>query len=366
MDFLEYIKKIDEKELEKVVNERIEELEEDEFLYIPDTIGYKLDYNPSSFILNNIDLNNLDTVEIRDYYEGYIPYGTRIVYGIVYKEDKSIKSNGSRYYYIDDDSYILEFCKYIRKEEEIEGPYTLFDRIHEFIQDYFGRIVQVDRETMMNYVLKKDYYFYDPVNENTLSMFKNKGNALCSERGLLAQNILSFLGFDTTYIMGTIKRILTPCLENTNFSNTDEIRISNYNKIEDMKKDIEEEMIRKEKWERKKEKFSLEGHAYNMVTFEEQDELVSLLIDFSAGVNVFNMKHQKIGETPFIEYLDKEKYDKYIEMKLNNKGIEAYDYSYIVDLPLAIVVNEASKREYKTATDLGNVGHIKKYTKENM
>lgn len=363
MDILEFIKDLDDKELEEVVNLRIKYLEEDEYAFLPDTIGYKLDYNPSSFIMPNTNPKDITQVELGDYYNGYIPYGTRIVYGMICDNDGIVKSNGGRYYYIDDDSYILDFCKYIR-EKDIDSTYVLFDYVYDFIQDYFGRVQLIDRETMMNYVLREGCYFYDPTKENTFSMFKSKGNAMCSEIGLMAQNILSFLGFDVSYVMGTIKRILAPSTENTNFEEDEEIIVKNFYRIEDEEKELEEEKTRKENWEKIKAQFPVEGHAYNMITFEENGEILSILIDFSSVANVFNIKHNKIGEAPYIVYLDKEKTDKYKELKQKNKSILADNYVYLVQSPLALAINEVYKREYRTATNLKNAEKVIKLNKK--
>ena len=50
IEIIEYIKRLDDKELKNFVEERIEFLEEDEYGMYPDTIGYVVDYNPESII----------------------------------------------------------------------------------------------------------------------------------------------------------------------------------------------------------------------------------------------------------------------------------------------------------------------------
>lgn len=305
MNILEVISEIEDEELVELVQKRIEFLEDDEFRKIPDTIGYYLDYNPSSFNLTNFDIEEAKKVQMVSCFNGYIPYGTRIVYGIIYDEQTLIKSNGGKYYYIDDDSYILDFCRFV-KEKEISNCYVLFDYIYEFIHDYFGTVMLVDREVMMNLILKKDQVFYDPVNENKFSMFKSKGNALCSEIALMAQNILSFLGFDIKYIIGTEK--IGEC--------------------------------------------DTEGHAYNMLSFEEENKKTSILIDFASSVCVLNLKMEKIGETPFIHYLDNDMEEVYDNMVFEDGSIKAKNYAYIIQNSFGLVIEQELEREYKTASNL--------------
>lgn len=362
MDILEYIKQLDDETLEKEVEERIAFLEEDEENIIPDTIGYKLDYNPDSLIKPNEDPTEIEKVNLIDNFNGYIPFGTRIVYGMVFNPETKVKSNGARYYYIDDDSYILDFCKYIR-DKDVNDPYDFFDYIFSFIRDYFGVIEQIDREIMMNYVLKNDYYFYNPTEENRYSMFKGKGNALCSEITLMAQNILSFFGFDVKYIMGTIKHILEPCTYIPKFIDEDELIIGNFESIDKVEKVLEEEKEEKQIWKNKKNRYSAEGHAYNMITFEEDGKEVSLLVDFAASVAIYDVKMNEVGEAPFICYLSKDKEYVFNDMKFKNKTIETNNYSFILQDFLYAAITEIYAREYNTSGNLMSTAKTLKYKK---
>lgn len=365
MEILEFIKDLDDEFLERFVKERIDFLEEDEEGLLPDTIGYRLNYNPSSLIMLKDKKKELQQVSIIDNYNGYIPKNTRIVYGMVYNPKTMAKSNGARYYYLDEDSYILEFCKFIR-DKEINTPYMLFDYIFDFIKDYFGRIELIDREKMMNYLLKKDHYFYDPINENKYSMFKGKGNAMCSEIGVMAQNILSFLGFDVKYVMGTIRRISEVCEYIPEFIDDEEIIIKSFTNIEDIKEELEVEKLEKRKWEKKKAKFKPEGHAYNMITIAENENIESILIDFSASVYIYDIEMNEIGEAPFIHYLDKEKEYVFSDMRLKDKTIESRNYSYIVQNPISLALNEAYVREYSTSSSLYKASEDIRYKKNKI
>lgn len=345
MEIVEYIKKLTDEELQYVVEERIKYLEESEY-ELPDTIGYILDYNPSDLIYPGESFEDIKKVCLIDNFNGYIPFGTRIVYGMVYNPENGMKSNGARYYYIDDDSYIYDFCKFIR-DKEINDEFDIFEYLFSFLQDYFGIISFTDRETMMNYVLKNDYYFYEPTRENCFSMFKGRGNALCSEIAVVAQNILSFLGFDIKYIMGTIKRINEPRL-----FDIDEIIIKDFHSIDEIKKEIEFENKSREDWEKKKNKYKCEGHAYNMITFYEDGEEESILIDFAASTQIYDFNFKVVGEAPFIYYLDKEKEEMVHEMRTKNKSIEMNNYSYLSQESVKLIMKEIFAREYSAAGNL--------------
>lgn len=309
MEIVEYIKDLDDKELEEFYNERIEFLEENTNSNTY-SIGYGLDYNPSAFNLLDFD-EEIPKVELIAGFNGYIPLETKIVYGMVYNESAKVTSNYGHYYYIDDNSYVYDFIKSI-KGKGINSIYELFDLIYEFIYDYFGYIETITREDMMKLVAKNNTAFYKPVEEHKYSMFKGKGNAQCSEISIMAQNILSFLGIDSKLIIGTHR------MENDD----------------------------------------MEGHAYNMVQYEEDGEEKSILIDFSASVFVIDFNHKVIGYAPFIHYLDTDintAFKKIIE----GDCITANDYAYIIDNKAIWVMEQDRKREYSIATKMEKVKKLK-------
>ncbi len=305
MDMVEYIKDLSEKEIEEFFKERIEFLEEKNDNQEKYTIGYNLDYNPSAFNLLDFE-ENIPKVELISGFNGYIPLGTKIIYGMVYNADAKVTSNYGHYYYIDDNSYILEFIKSI-KDKDINNIYELFDLIFEFIYDYFGYIETISREDMMKLIFKNETAFYKPVEEHKYSMFKEKGNAQCSEIGIMAQNILSFLGIYSKLIIGAHKMDLD----------------------------------------------DVEGHAYNMVQYEEDEELKSIILDFSSSVFVINSKHKVIGYAPFIHYLDISIDDAYKNI-LSGESITAQNYAYIIDKGMYWVMNQDSYREYSITPKVKN------------
>ena len=310
MDIVEYIKDLNDKELEEFYNERTEFLEKNKDDLKTYTIGYGLDYNPSAFNLLDFE-EDVPKVELTAGFNGYIPLGTKVVYGMVYNENAKVTSNYGHYYYIDDNSYILDFIKSI-KGKDIDSIYELFDSIYEFIYDYFGYIETISREDMMKLVVKNDTAFYKPVEEHKYSIFKGKGNGQCSEISIMAQNILSFLGINSKLIIGSHK------MEND----------------------------------------EMEGHAYNLVEYEEDEEDKSILIDFAASVFVINLNYKVIGYAPFMHYLDEDINDTFKKL-INGESITANDYAYIIDKKAIWVMEQENHREYSIATRMEKVKKIK-------
>lgn len=347
IEIIEYIKRLDDKELRNFVEERIEFLEEDEDGMYPDTIGYIVDYNPESTILTKENENTIADTILRNNYMGYIPYGTRIVYGIATDKEGLVKTNLGRYYYIDDDDYIFGFCKSIR-DKEITDIYMLFDLIFNYIQDYFGIIEQIDRDKMTNLILKKEYHFFDPIYENRLSMFKKKGNAQCSEIALAAQNILSFFAIESNYIFGSLRRITTEDGHIPEDLTKEIVVTKDIKNISELVEEINKEKKKFKEWGKIKNEYPQEGHAYNIVKIEDEGEIISLLIDFSAGVYMLDMKHKIIGEAPFIYYLDDDKEETIRKMREESETIETNDYLYIIEKPLVLVMDRKLVREYTT------------------
>lgn len=259
MYILEEIQKLSDEELEEYIKNRINELEENSKRINEDidTIGYILDYNPSEFNLLEEDDDNLE-VDLQCTYNGYIPKGMRMVYGLTYTKEKIAKNSGS-YYYIDTDDYVYMFLKYI-KDKEVNSEHDLFVYLQFFIKNYLGWIEKISRDDMFNMIYKNEKSYYDRVEEHNFSWFKNKGNAMCSEISLMAQNILAFFGFNTYIVIG---------------------------------------------YEKTKENDG-ECHAYNLVSFNcsETNELAEILIDFSNYTYAYDYKGERINRTPFIGILD--------------------------------------------------------------
>ena len=285
MYFYDMIKDMSDEEIEKHLSYEIRDLESISKLNNngSDTIGYVLSYNPSMF---NIPLNETEMkvpIQVRCFYGGYVPKGMKVVYGFSVDKNCAV-SNSGMYYMIDDDSYIYDFCKYIR-DQEVYNEVDFFDHVLAFLENYFGNDKRHSRDEMFKMILKSNKTYYDPIKEHKFSDFRGKGNAMCTEYAIMANNILSVFGYDSYVVIG----------------------------------------------QEKDEKTGLELHAFNFISYTNENyERESALIDFANSVSVFDHKFNKICNSPYIMHLDKfdnEFVDDFIcnELHLVNK-----DYYYVV------------------------------------
>ena len=286
MDFYQELIKIDDDDLETFIEERIA-LKEMESSLCNDGnkfIGYELSHNPHFISLEEAGEDISFAVDLRCFHAGYIEKGTKIIYGMAY-DGNGIATNDGRYYYVDDDSYIYDFCRYI-KNKEIINEYELFDYILEFIRNYFGQLKTIDREEMFKMINLSQRIYRNPVKEHGLSWFKGNGSALCSEYSVLAQNLLTIFGFDSYLVIGREKT-------------GDETG---------------------------------ESHAFNLVEFTEQEtnELIQALIDFCNYVDIFDINFHKIGETPFFALLEQLDEEFVLSLVNNEEHLTFDDYSCVL------------------------------------
>ncbi len=285
MDFLEEIRHLSDEELKKKVYDKIAELEEqsNEDNNNSKEIGYLIDNNPHCYDLINTD-KEIHSVGIRCIYNGYIPKGMKINYGIKYNLTSGLVSNNGRYYIVDDDSYLYDFCKYI-KDKDIVNEYEFFEYALSFIKDYFGNIKIYNREDMLKKIYKnKDTTVgYNPTQDRRLSWFKGRGNAMCTEYSILAQNILSLFGMKTYYVLG---------IEHTDGEKTTD-------------------------------------HAFHFVSYadNETNEKVNALIDFTKHVKIYDMNFKEVGASPFMSYIEELNEDFFMSfLETDHLIIEDYDY----------------------------------------
>lgn len=298
MDFLEYIKSLNNNELNSVVGKRIKYLEN---IYESslDNIGFQVDYNPKCQFFTNIS-NEYD-YGVLCIYRGYIVKNTKITYGITNDFSKGLVYNEGCYYYLDDDTYILDFCKFI-KNIDVSDEYDLFDYVLLFLENYFGYFKDMNRSDMFKMIYNENGLFYDPINEHKFSSFKKKGNAICSEYAITAQNILSIFGFDTYLVFGT------------------------YGKT--FEKD--------------------DDHAFNLISFErcKDSEIVNALIDFSNSSVVLDINLKKVCRSPFIGYLECLDEDFINDLINNDKHLIFDDYNYMIFLNNIFKIGNDLKRDY--------------------
>lgn len=314
MNFYEQIKDLSREDLQEKVKRRISYLEKKSKKENPEynVLGYHVDYNPRSYEISN----NTSTIslEMRCFYNDYIRKGTKMVYGLFYNNEGKAGNLGS-YYYVDDDSYIYDFCEFIQ-DKDIINEYELFDYILEYLRSYFGFIKKIDRNEMFQMLYKGENSYYPPVKEHSIKDFKGKGNAMCSEYAIMAQNLLRVFGFESYFVVGNEKVTgQTP-----------------------------------------------ESHAFNLITFKESEtgKVKHALIDFSNFVKVFDMNYHVIGESPFIGYLDYLDEEFVQSLVAGEEHLIFEDYSYFVMTDVLAKLGYDRERDYYIDNEITPDKEVKK------
>ena len=278
MDYYYALKNLKDSEIDSFVKDRLESLEE-ESKNKSHFLGYQLGESQRSSYME--DINN-HAIDIRCFHKGYLKKGTKIVFGLSITENLDTSNRGN-YYYLNDQQYFYDFCHFI-KNYDIYDEFQLFDLILVFLKQYFGINKKCSRQQMFNILYDENGQAY-PLNvEHDINWFKSMGNAMCSEYTVMAQNILSFLGFDVYAVIGQ-------------------------DKIGDNPAD---------------------NHAYNMISILEDgnDEPTNMLIDFFNSVDTFDINYNKLDESPFIGYLD-EFDDNFVHSFVaGDKELHFQDYSF--------------------------------------
>ena len=306
MKFYDLIKNNSSEDIEKYINIIISNLEKDsKENNNTNIIGFKIFHNPVGYYLLNKNKKELFNVNMRSFYGGYVPKGMNIVYGLSV-DDNCIASNAGMYYTVDDDSYIYDFCKYI-KDKDISCETDFFEYVLFFLKSYFGTFNNRSRDDMFQMILKNDRIYHNPIGVHKLSDFKHKGNAKCSEYAVMANNILNVFGFDCSIIIGQIK--------------------------------LDDE--------------DMEGHAYNLVSYtDENNEKKDILIDFASSVNVYDVNYNKLGESPYIMYLDSFDENIVVDLLYNDLHLTYDDYDYMVLGDSLLQLGNGKTRDYFVSSKL--------------
>lgn len=142
-------------------------------------------------------LGFLDYGKSHSLFQGFIPLDTRIKYANHNMEDYGMQST----------DFIYDFAHFVRKYR-ITNKGSLVHNLEFFINNYFGFSGRVDRETIFNDIAWQttttDEDYFKALENNKLGDLKGKGAAMCTERGALAQQILSIFGTESYYCMGCI------------------------------------------------------------------------------------------------------------------------------------------------------------------
>ncbi len=162
-------------------------------------IGADLDINPHGIIYK--DKDEQAAFSERPIWFGFIPKGTKIVYGRMRNQESGIPSNAGYFYHNDDVSYIYEFFKYIKDLEfgECNDAMTI---VNDFIRIKLDKeLNRKNRVIMHKLLIDKNNRFIEPIKEHLYSDFYYNGSARCSELALMAQNLFSSLDLDIIYLI---------------------------------------------------------------------------------------------------------------------------------------------------------------------
>ncbi len=163
-------------------------------------IGINLDINPTNFHLADKDFVSEYLFDEVTVWNGYLPLGMKIVYGGAYNKKYKTYTHGGCYYYLDDESYVLDFFKFI-KNLEIEEEYDIIVAVHDYLKKLFGKQINARERSDINKLFyKTDYLFHRPVKEHSIKDFYGNGSALCTEYAAIGENLLSVMGLEVLYM----------------------------------------------------------------------------------------------------------------------------------------------------------------------
>lgn len=177
MDLLQKILECSEEEVDVIMQQAIKEADSNSDKV--EILGF-LDYGKS---------NNL--------FKGFIPLNARIKYSNLSIEDYGMQTT----------DYMYEFAHFI-KQYNINSKDSLIHNLEYFINSYFGMPGKGDREQIFNDIAwnttTTDEEYFAALANNKIGDLKHKGAAKCTERGAMAQQILSLFGTESYYCMGCV------------------------------------------------------------------------------------------------------------------------------------------------------------------
>lgn len=176
MNLLEQILNAEtDEEADKIIAERIKKM--NDYATGEETLGF---------------LNNNKSVSSHN---GFIPFKTRIRY-----ENLAIET-----YSMDTTDFFYEFTHMLRKYN-IDKKGMLIYQMEPFINNYFGYPGKIKRETVFNdyawNTTTTDEEYFEALENNKIGNLKGTGAAECTERGAVAQQLLSLFETDSYYCMG--------------------------------------------------------------------------------------------------------------------------------------------------------------------
>ena len=280
MDFYTELMNTEEEQRGDLIHNRIEEKEKEANDNFKEILGYRVG-EESAYSMDPSGKQVM--LDVRCFHEGFISSQCKIVYGAYFNRD-GFASNRGNYYYLDNHDYLEEFCHFITNYE-LRDEYDFFDVVLIFLRNYFGTIPNHKRDEMFQLMVDDKGNYLSPTTKHTMEWFHKNGNAMCSEFAVMAQNILTLFGYESFVIIGQEKT-----------GNTKE-----------------------------------ESHAFNLLSYypEGEFEPTHMLIDFSGFVNVYDTDFHKIGESPYIGYIEDLDEELMEDILLNEKHLVYEDYNYL-------------------------------------
>ena len=125
-----------DQELDKLISNKIGY--ENFFNTKGETLGIDTDLNPKRSIYDGSDDDLYDDSILE--WDGYIPFGTKIVYNTWYYNQENLSFNGGGYYYLDDESYIKEFIYFI-KDKDIPDIESLIGYVYTYLRNKLEKVM---------------------------------------------------------------------------------------------------------------------------------------------------------------------------------------------------------------------------------
>ncbi len=201
MNLVEFIKnESSEKEVQAKINKIIKKLTKDsnDMNKNISVIGPTLDVNPKPHIYTSE--NDKVVQEYNGYYCGFIPEGTKLVYGTMNNYSNLTQCTSGWFYYMDDFSYIYEFARYI-KDKDIRDEFSIIKYAYKFLMSYYNRpLTPTDRNNIHRLLLKDHFLYFEPARRHSNRDFIGNGSAMCSEYASAICNILNVFGIQTVYL----------------------------------------------------------------------------------------------------------------------------------------------------------------------
>jgi hypothetical protein len=143
--------------------------------------------------LENQSKNDTQEILANDFKKGFIGKETEIHAG----EGTDLNL------FIDDDNLYLNFANFI-KTQNVKNIFSLLTLTQKFVSDLFGQKGNAENR------LNKYSSFFEVIGQEqktkvSIKDFYGNNTAECLERSAAAQNLLSFIGVDTTLVNGKLK-----------------------------------------------------------------------------------------------------------------------------------------------------------------